>query len=497
MLKKIGITNFKAFGKETFLELGELTLLSGVNSSGKSSLYQSLLLFLQSFNETIEIEGCEIQSLNLNEGYLDFGKNEEILYDKENKNITFSFEWDNGIKLKNTYELISLPNRVKIKRFVIKESIYQEITEDDDKKFYFLKRNEDFSYDIKASKILEFKYNTINGIIENSKIDIKGSKKTPIGKGKQKEIELKDEVTFKNIKKVAMFNQMLKSFDIEIDLIEECIDKKSLERFNKKKFRESYENKIIGELKIKERVITLLNAHMFRNKVFLSPNDIYYVPPFRGEPKRLYLKKGGPFRHYIEKMDDLIEYDYNLERKEVVSGTLKKALEYWLIEKLQIGEEILIKEVVGEYGIEVLIRINGKLLPITGVGYGVSQVAPVIYSVLANRQEIIILDEPEIHLHPKIQSDLAEFFFKISKLKKTLLIETHSEYIIEKLIYLKVKYNVSSQIKMIWVEKGEEGAKLTEIEHDNLGYINNAPKFFLSEREKMLEELSELRMERI
>lgn len=496
MLRKIGITNFKAFGKETFLELGELTLLSGVNSSGKSSLYQSLLLFLQSFSETIEVEGCEIQSLNLNEGYVDFGKNEEILYDKENKNITFYFEWDNGVKLKNTYELISLPNRPKIKRFIIKESMYEEETKDNDKRFYLLKRNKDFSYDIKAKKILEFRYNTINGIIETSKMNVKGKKKIAKGATKQKEIELKDEVFFKNIKKVTMYNQILKSFDIDIELITECIHKNSIPQFSKNKFIQSYEKKIIEELKTKERVITLLNAHMFRNKLFMSPNDVYYVPPFRGEPRRLYLK-GGPFKYYIEKMDDLIEYDYDLEKKEVISGTLKEALEYWLIKKLQIGEEILIKEVEGEYGTEVLIKINGKLLPITGVGYGVSQVAPVVYSVLANKQEIIILDEPEIHLHPKIQSDLAEFFFKTSKLKKTLLIETHSEYIIEKLIYLKVKYNISNQIKMIWVEKGETGAKLTKIEHDNLGYILNSPTFFLSEREKMLEELSDLRMERI
>ena len=73
-------------------------------------------------------------------------------------------------------------------------------------------------------------------------------------------------------------------------------------------------------------------------------------------------------------------------------------------------------------------------LDLTQVGVGVSQALPVIVQCLiAPAGSVVVLEQPELHLHPRVQSRLADFLVGASKAGRTILCETHSEYLVSKL----------------------------------------------------------------
>ena len=141
----------------------------------------------------------------------------------------------------------------------------------------------------------------------------------------------------------------------------------------------------------------------------------------------------------------------------------------------------------------------GKKIPINNVGFGTSQIIPVVFNVLQNfGNKLFVIDEPEIHLHPSAQSKFADFFFNMAMIGKRIFIETHSEYIIDNLIYLKLSHEeIFPDIKMFWVKKNDEKSVIEDIEFDDLGFIVNSPLGFLSEKILLAEKLNKIRLEKI
>jgi len=122
---------------------------------------------------------------------------------------------------------------------------------------------------------------------------------------------------------------------------------------------------------------------------------------------------------------------------------------------------------------------NGLNLDITDVGFGISQVLPIIVQGFLSKEEsLTIVEQPEIHLHPMMQAELADLFIDVvcteNNAGKILLIETHSESILKRLrrriaegkiknsdiaiyfIHSRQKKNSSAIIEKI--EIGEKGA---------------------------------------
>lgn len=66
------------------------------------------------------------------------------------------------------------------------------------------------------------------------------------------------------------------------------------------------------------------------------------------------------------------------------------------------------------------------------VGIGISQVLPVLVAAYANREAIVAIEQPEIHLHPALQAELGDVFIEsaLGENKNTFLIETHSEHLL-------------------------------------------------------------------
>jgi predicted ATPase len=83
---------------------------------------------------------------------------------------------------------------------------------------------------------------------------------------------------------------------------------------------------------------------------------------------------------------------------------------------------------------EVDVILDGKALNLSTVGYGVSQSLPVFAEILASEYAAwFAIQQPEVHLHPRAQAALGDLFFEsAANDRKCFLIETHSDFTIDR-----------------------------------------------------------------
>jgi putative AbiEii toxin of type IV toxin-antitoxin system/AAA ATPase-like protein/uncharacterized protein DUF3696 len=83
---------------------------------------------------------------------------------------------------------------------------------------------------------------------------------------------------------------------------------------------------------------------------------------------------------------------------------------------------------------QIRVRIDGPPSNLIDVGYGVSQVLPILVdALLADRGDLYLLQQPEVHLHPRAQAELGSFFTSmVATQSKMFVIETHSDYLLDR-----------------------------------------------------------------
>jgi predicted ATPase len=122
---------------------------------------------------------------------------------------------------------------------------------------------------------------------------------------------------------------------------------------------------------------------------------------------------------------------------------------------------------------------------LTDVGYGVSLQVPILFQAIMSEVlggETILLEQPEIHLHPKLQANFIETLIKYGQ-RNTYFIETHSEHIVRKLqILIKNReYNLSSNdISIHYFTKQDKKFLITSHTIDEVGRLepNFPPGFY-------------------
>jgi predicted ATPase len=137
----------------------------------------------------------------------------------------------------------------------------------------------------------------------------------------------------------------------------------------------------------------------------------------------------------------------------------------------------------GKLGHRLFIKANGvdKQLDLTNVGVGVSQVLPIlVMSLISEPGSILLFEQPELHLHPRVQSLLADFFLSLSKTGRQCIVETHSEYLINRL-RLRVcesgwESKLKDQIGIYFVEIDRGISRFTPVQINDYGAIPDWPK---------------------
>lgn len=142
---------------------------------------------------------------------------------------------------------------------------------------------------------------------------------------------------------------------------------------------------------------------------------------------------------------------------------------------------------------EVLVRLNGVSYNLEHVGYGVSQVLPLVVDFLAAKDgRSFAVQQPEVHLHPRAQAALGTLLFQIASEKRhSFVIETHSDYLIDRFRLEIKKADKSPLSQVLYFSRSSKGNRVSPIVIESSGrYGSSQPAsfrtFFINEESRML-----------
>ncbi len=144
---------------------------------------------------------------------------------------------------------------------------------------------------------------------------------------------------------------------------------------------------------------------------------------------------------------------------------------------------------------QLQLRIDGTTVNLVDVGYGVSQALPIVVDCLrAVHGRTLLLQQPEVHLHPKAQAELGSFLAVLAKReKKRFLIETHSDYLVDRIrmdIRDKKHGLKPEDVAFLYFERVAGEVRIHRLNLDEQGDIVDAPpgyrKFILQEERRFL-----------
>ena len=131
-------------------------------------------------------------------------------------------------------------------------------------------------------------------------------------------------------------------------------------------------------------------------------------------------------------------------------------------------------------------RNNRVSVALPDVGFGVSQLLPFIVQSLVSEEQIISIEQPEVHVHPRLQADLGNLLAAAIKKENPnqFIIETHSEHLILRLQRLVRKKQIEPEdVSVIYISRGPEGARAERLRLDEDGdFIDEWPGGFFLER---------------
>lgn len=159
-------------------------------------------------------------------------------------------------------------------------------------------------------------------------------------------------------------------------------------------------------------------------------------------------------------------------------GSLLKAVGEWA-KYLGIGQEVQIEE-AGKLGRGLRVDVEGRVRDLTTIGVGASQLLPVLCVVLeAPPGSLVILEQPELHLHPAVQARLGDFFM-FARPDIRLIVETHSEYLVTRVRRRVAEgHYQSSDVTVCFAEGTESGAtKVRTIDVESTGNLESWPRGF-------------------
>jgi predicted ATPase len=609
MITKWTIKNFKSVSKKTELKFEPLTIFAGANSSGKSTIIQSLLLTAQTIQNPVTS-----RSVILNGHISKFGNFNDILshnvidkkeieigftlvpkknhiydeflsrrflfpYEEEVNKLDLQFSFssdDNQIdQLNPTLNSVSISSQLndKLKQKInIKRSIktieerksefkissltnidkqaleYEvDITPKTRNAIHYYRMPLDLKFigvnlmhflpfsitgvynelDSEISYILKILEGKISYIdfdhFEHDKIILNDEFKILIIKIFDELIEDTKIEEVPNKRIIEMFSNSVKTLKSNFTLqnLKRCLSNRYFQRtiaatFEDKKTEiERIFSKFQSDKFIKVKSIPLHLPEVDYIETNFKRN-LKYLGPLRDEPKAIYPLegyadstdvgfKGENTAAVLEVHKNTIityvpssEFEKNNENKTAIKDTLQNAVLDWLV-YLGVATNFQTSD-KGKLGHELTVStdLSNNFQDLTHVGVGVSQVLPIlVLSLLANSDSTLIFEQPELHLHPKVQTRLADFFISLNIIDKQCIVETHSEYLINRLRYLVAISkgdSLSNNSILYFVEKEDSFSKYNEIRINKYGVIKDWPKGFFDESEKLASKMLEAAM---
>lgn len=254
------------------------------------------------------------------------------------------------------------------------------------------------------------------------------------------------------------------------------------------------------------KVEFIKNSEPLRAYLDYAAKNIHYLSANRIGGQDLYNRNFDEYDTYGLNGEFAVDYlqhnkKFPLEKallEDTSSKTLEAQVNYWL--ESIFGHKVETSPI--ENTDKVIAKFSGQLetlkLRPKNIGSGVSFAMSIIIACLSSKKgDVIIIENPEIHLHPKAQSALAEFFTMISNSGRQVIIETHSDHIFNGLRVRvnKKKIDISSvSINFFTLTGGNRPvSKHTKILLDSSGRITNGEDFLFDQFENDLRSLIGIR----
>ena len=457
MIKSLRLRNFKAFEDTGRIDIEPLTVLAGPNSGGKSSVLQSLLLLKQTLEGPPEID------LNLDGRYLQFSGFNELTFGKPplsrcEVNLAFDVETSMPVEVVPRYfSGVHIPE----------ESDNVTLNSEIELSFRYKKRDEEVAVVLDrfkvSSRVNDKTGPHLSGALRNGQYRIASG-----GKG----VRLPERYKNMRIRTVTGRHFLPHSIFFEGDDESPHI------------------------------------PHIPLNRIFLNPlhhlqqeieDNLEYLGPLRERPRRAYLHSGNPMTEigesgqyaaqilWLEK-DNQIEYlpglGQSLQETTLLEAVNDAFIRLGMLQPVDVKSEKSIMY-------QILFGLGGsktkEAVTIADVGFGVSQLLPIlVLGLRSDKSSILLLEQPEIHLHPKLQANLADFLLTLAEQDRRIIVETHSDHFINRLrrrVAEDPTDKLRKKVSILFVDPplGERGASIEPLRVDRYGVIENWPPNFLPE----------------
>lgn len=428
MLTQLNAENFKSWQNIGEMGLASVTGLFGTNSSGKTSILQLILMLKQ----TIESANRkQIIDFGSEDSYVNLGNYRDIIYNHEgmrNLNIALTWELAEPIEVYN-YE-ISSERLFKVNKLTFQLTIALNL----------------------SLIVQEFNY---------SFFDDQG--------------------------KTYKFGMKRQGAD-EYQLVAEGYPMKAI----------TEDQDIFLPNPIKNYGFPSQTYTYYPQSIFLSEfvleleklfQNIYYLGPLREYPRRSYLWTGNQPQDVGKRGEYAVSALLANRLIDNHGQRLEDKVAYWLRELKIIEDFSLIERGDNNQAYKLLVKhaIDGPEVLITDVGFGVSQILPVlVLCYYVPEGSTILLEQPEIHLHPSVQAGLADVFIDAVKTRNVqIILESHSEHLLRRLqrriAEEKQKFSERDTALYFCQTTADGTSELLPLELDTFGNINNWPEGFFGD----------------
>lgn len=412
----LSIDNFKSIEHVADVDLSGLTVLAGVNSSGKSSLIQALLLLKQTLCTSSN------DMLNLAGPYVYASSVMDLMHNKRSGIMRFS--------------LALFP---------------AEIVKSDLEDF------REMGYDLDSFKIdVAFKVSSENYTVSEFRIIL-------CHKDGQK-----SEMMLKLRPRKGTYDLSSKGVALLNKLEDLKLDKYSFANFFP----------VFAAKGSEIHNLTLFKAS--RELLRHSLERLVYIAPLRVAPVLARTYNMDVESHHV--LPDGENTRFIIDS---ISGNteLIGLLKYWICKRFQLAKDISIVKETGKRYRALITTNEGLKVDLMHMGFGLSQILPIVtQGCISVKGSTLIVEDPDVHMHPSIQAAMADFFIFLSLEKGvTVLIETHSDHFITRIRRRVAEGGVpTSDIHLIFVENEYGESIYQSIPLSNKGKLEGSmPNGFL------------------
>ncbi|WP_226585871.1 AAA family ATPase [Microseira wollei] len=209
---------------------------------------------------------------------------------------------------------------------------------------------------------------------------------------------------------------------------------------------------------------------------------LIHVPALRGNPERAYKTTAvgreftGTFENYVA---SIINRWQKTEDNRLID--LAKALQTlgltWKVDAKQINDvqiELRVARLPRSGEVEDMVSL-------ADVGFGVSQTLPVLVAlIVAEPGQLVYLEQPEIHLHPRAQAALGEILADAANRGVKVVVETHSDLLLRRIQTLVAEDKISPEkVKLHWFKRRDDGVtEVSSTDLDDAGAFGDWPEDF-------------------